>query len=249
MKTISLFILFTFSCFLWAFFSNNINLNDDWRTANRASAHIAPNPVSHPEAIIQAYSARAFSWRGILAVHTWIAVKPKNATQYVVYQIIGWRVLQGLSPLMVAHDIPDRYWFGQKPHIIFDKRGSAAEALIPKIETAAKTYPDGSRYVLWPGPNSNTFPAYIARHIPELGLTLPATALGKDYLTNLTFLARTPSGTGYQFSLFGIIGISVARAEGLQINILGLVYGMNPFNLSITLPGVGERSLIKRSNN
>ena len=35
----------------------------DWRTANRESAGIAPNPVIVKDAVIQVYVARAFSWR------------------------------------------------------------------------------------------------------------------------------------------------------------------------------------------
>lgn len=240
MKTTLIIIALSFLGPLWLLISGQVNLQANWRTANRESAHLAPDPKTTPEAIIQVYSARAFSWRGLFAVHTWIAAKPKDATEYTIYQIIGWRALQGLSPLVIGPDIPDRYWYGQKPTIIFEKRGETAAALIPKIAAAAESYPDRNRYVLWPGPNSNTFPAYIARKIPELGLALPATAFGKDFLPGFTFFARTPSGTGYQFSLFGILGITVAKKEGLEINLLGLVYGINPLNLSIALPGIGQ---------
>jgi len=246
MKLIFIFIILTTLCLLWTSIGKEIDFRADWRTANRQSAHIAPDPKTNPEAIIQVYSARAYHWRGLFSVHTWIAVKLKNADHYVVYQIIGWRLLHGLSPLAIGSDIPDRYWFGNKPLIIFDKRGELAEKLIPKIAHIAESYPDRNRYVLWPGPNSNTFPAYVARHIPELGLALPPNALGKDFLPKYTFFSRTPSGTGYQFSLFGIFGISIAKLEGLEINILGLVYGINPYALSIALPGIGQIYLTKK---
>src|SRR5690606_36917049 len=106
-------------------------------------------------------------------------------------------------------------------------RGKKAEALIPKIAQAAKEYPYAGAYRVWPGPNSNTFPAYVARRVPELGLALPADAVGKDLLVDGNgFFAPAPSGTGYQLSFFGIFGILVAQKEGVEINLLGLTYGL-----------------------
>jgi hypothetical protein len=224
---------------LWILFTKQIDFNADWRTANRESAKLAPDPKI-PEAIIQAYSARAFNWRGIFGTHTWIATKNKDDTAYTVYQVIGWRLYYHQPPLVIQKDLPDRNWFGQKPTVILDIRGTKAEELIPKIYSAAQAYPDAHRYELWPGPNSNTFPAYIGRAVPELGLTLPATAMGKDLLLQHTFFTRAPSGTGYQFSLYGLLGLIIAKEEGIEVNILGLVYGIKPKAFAIELPGIGQ---------
>jgi hypothetical protein len=93
---------------------------------------------------------------------------------------------------------------------------------------------------MWPGPNSNTFTAHLAREIPELHLTLPSTAIGKDYLPLSRIVSRTPSGTGYQLSVFGMLGASVAGDEGLELNVLGLVFGVDPRNFALKLPGIGR---------
>ena len=93
---------------------------------------------------------------------------------------------------------------------------------------------------MWPGPNSNTFTAHVAREVPRLELELPTTAIGKDYLNNGSVFASAPSGTGYQVSLFGLLGVTVARKEGLEINFLGLALGIDPENLAVKLPGVGN---------
>ena len=138
----------------------------------------------------------------------------------------------------------DGYWAGNRPEILIEHRGPAAEALIPKLEAAIHTYPYPDQYRTWPGPNSNTFIANLARAVPELGLELPPTAVGKDYLINGVPFARTPSGTGYQFSLLGIVGLSIGRAEGLEINVLGLTIGIDPLDLTIKLPGVGRLGLL-----
>ena len=57
-----------------------VNLSRDWRNADRSSQNIAPSPDAERGAIVQVYAARAFSWRGIFAVHTWIAFKSFGAS-------------------------------------------------------------------------------------------------------------------------------------------------------------------------
>lgn len=239
MKTFYFIVAITFLGPLWLTFSGKIDFTADYRTANRESAHLAPSPLEAPEAIIQVYSARAFNWRGVFATHNWIAMKAKGASAYTVYQVVGWRLFWGKAPLVMDKDLPDRNWFDQKPVIILDIRGAKAEDLIPKIEAAAKAYPYPNHYEVWPGPNSNTFPAFIARQIPELGLTLPPTAIGKDFLGGTTIFAKAPSGTGYQLSLWGLFGILIAKQEGIEINFLGLVYGLRFSPFALILPGLG----------
>lgn len=221
----------------------NIRLGQDWRTADRSPTGVAPDPAITREAVIQVYAARAFNWRGMFAVHTWIATKPANAGGYMVHQVIGWRQYRGLPVLASGQDIPDRSWFGSPPEIIADVRGERAEALIPQILAAVASYPYPDRYTTWPGPNSNTFVAHVAREVPELRLELPTTAIGKDYLSNHGVAARAPSGTGYQLSLFGLLGVTAAVREGLELNLLGLAFGIDPEDLAIKLPGLGNVGL------
>lgn len=244
-------IVLLFSGLLLVFITGKANLGLHWQTANRESANIAPKPNVFKDAVVEVYSARTFDWRGLFAVHTWIAVKQKNAENYTIYQVIGWRSFWGLPVLSIAKDLPDRYWFGQKPQLIKSLYGDKAEILIPELDKIAREYPYQKKYVFWPGPNSNTFIAYIARNIPELELALPPNAIGKDYLIDnekTRFFMRAPSNTGYQFSFYGVLGITVAKREGLEVNILSLVFGINPLNYSISLPGIGEIVLLKASN-
>lgn len=154
----------------------------DWRTASRAPAGIAPDPVATREAVAQVYAARAWGWRGWFAVHTWIATKPSNAATYTVYEVIGWRQNRGLPVLRIEQDIPDRYWFGEKPRLLADHRGEGVDSMIEAIERAARAYPWKETYKVFPGPNSNTFTAWVAREVPALGLALPFTAIGSGYL-------------------------------------------------------------------
>lgn len=217
-----------------------VNLSTDWRNADRSSQGIAPAAQAEQQAVVQVYAARAFSWRGIFAVHTWIATKPAQASHYTVHQVIGWREWRNERVVVASSDEPDRAWYGNSPELLVDIRGAEAAALIPEIEYASDTYPHQYDYTLWPGPNSNTYIAHIARACPRLGLELPTTAIGKDYLTNGGIVGRAPSGTGWQLSLFGLAGFTLARAEGVEVNILSANFGIDPLDLSIKLPGFGR---------
>jgi len=211
----------------------------DWRTADRSSAGHAPDPREFKDAVIQIYAARTVGWRGRLAVHTWISTKPAGAENYTVHHVVGWRSRRNLPVVVSQVDIPDRAWFGNKPDVLVDIRGEQAEELIPQLIEIVSAYPFADKYVMWPGPNSNTFTAYVGRELPELQLDLPSTAIGKDYLGSNTFFDSTPGGSGYQFSVFGLLGVSLATQEGLELNLLGLNFGINPARLQLKLPGFG----------
>lgn len=211
----------------------------DWRSASREPAGLAPDPATTPEAVVQVYSARAWSWRGWFGVHTWIAVKPANAEKFTVHEVIGWR-LRRRGTVVVSHDRPaDGYWYGSRPELLGDIRGPGVDEIITRIETAVQDYPYPDRYHVWPGPNSNTFTAFILRRVPELRADLPPTAIGKDYL-GWKSVGRTPSGTGGQANLFGLAGVSAGVEEGLEVNLLGLNFGVDPKSLSLKLPIVGR---------
>src|SRR5262245_18455188 len=153
----------------------------DWRTASRQSAGIAPDPAQTPEAVLQVYVAPTWEWRGWFAIHTWIAMKPSGAPHYTVYVVIGWRAQRGLPVLRIAEDLPDRYWFGKPPVLLLDRRGDGVDELIVAVDTAARASPWANTYRMFPGPNSNTFPAWIAKQVPGLGLELPFKAIGSGW--------------------------------------------------------------------
>ncbi len=213
--------------------------SDDWRTASRTPMGLAPNPASTPEPVVQVYAARTVRWRGYFGVHTWIAAKPRDAREFTVYEVNGWRLRRNGTAVMVTNRAPDSRWFGAAPELLAELRGDAAAPLIARIERAAADYPYASTYRVWPGPNSNTFTAFVLRDVPELRVDLPATAIGKDYLGTALF-AKTPSGTGVQFSVFGLFGLLAGVEEGVEINVLGLTFGVDPLQLALKLPLAGS---------
>jgi hypothetical protein len=211
-----------------------------WYEARRDSAQIAPDPAQTPEAVVQVYAARAYGWRGIFGVHTWMAVKPAGYDHYRRLEVIGWGAGNGRSVVRVHRNSPpDGFWFGNHPELLADIRGPAASAAIPQIKQAAENYPFWNRYTVWPGPNSNTFIAHIGRHVPALGLDLPPTAIGKDY-TGTDWLSPAPSGQGVQLSAFGLAGILLAIEEGFEVNLLGVSVGIDVNPPALRLPGLGR---------
>ena len=212
-----------------------------WRRASQESIGLAPDPAVTPEAIVQVYSARAVRWRGYFGVHTWIAAKPSLATSYTVYEVLGWRLWRTGSAVVVHERVPDSRWYGNAPTLLAEVRGDGVDALIERVERATADYPYAETYRVWPGPNSNTFTAHVLRAVPELAADLPATAIGKDFL-GPAFLARSPSGTGLQANVYGVLGLLVGWEEGVELNLLGLTFGLDPLDLALKLPLAGTVS-------
>jgi Protein of unknown function (DUF3750) len=211
-----------------------------WSEARWDSSGLAPAAATTPEPVVQVYAARAWGWKGVFAVHSWIVFKRASAPAFERYEVVGWGVRRGAPAVRRNMREIDGRWAGNPPRILLDRRGPEVEALIDRIEAAIADYPYPDAYRTWPGPNSNTFIAHIARTVPELGLELPPTAIGKDYLNNGSLFGRTPSGTGYQLSLLGLLGLSLAREEGLELNLLGLTFGVDPLDFAVKLPGIGR---------
>ena len=208
-----------------------------WYQADRGPSGLAPDPAETPEAVVQVYAAPTFGWRGVLAVHTWIVVKPAGAMRYTRWDVVGWG---GGRVVRRDYGGPDDRWYGQTPELLLDRRGPEAADLIPKIEAAVDTYPYATTYRSYPGPNSNTFTAHVGRSVPQLGLDLPPTAVGKDYRPLGAPIGRAPSGGGLQISLLGLAGVIVAPEEGIEVNVLGLGVGIDLLDPALRLPAVGR---------
>ena len=163
----------------------------DWRNASRESAGIAPDPEQTRDAVLHVYGADAWGWRGWFAIHTWIAAKREGQDFYTVYDVVGWRGHYGQSVVGIYRDVPDRHWYGAAPRLLKAHQGPGIDDLIGRIDAAARAYPWADTYQAFPGPNSNTFTAWIAQQVPELELELPFSAIGSGYVAEAEGL---PSG-------------------------------------------------------
>ena len=111
-----------------------VSFKGNWSTASHRPTGRAPDPATHPEAIVQVYASRTFGWRGAFAVHTWLAAKPAGADRYDRYEVIGWNLRYGHTAVSISDArAPDAEWFGSPPIVVREVRGSDAEAVIAKL--------------------------------------------------------------------------------------------------------------------
>lgn len=208
-----------------------------WRHADWGSAGILRPAGADPGAAVYVMAARTGGMKGALSVHSWIVLKRPGQVGYDRYDKVGWGV-----PVRRNAFAADGRWFSNEPHIVKEIHGSAAEALIAPIERAIAGYPGNRRgdYNIWPGPNSNSFVAYILRSVPEIGAAAPALAVGRDYLPGTLLLSVDPDGKDFHLSLFGLAGMAVGARSGFEIHFLGLVAGFDILRPGVKLPGFGR---------
>ncbi|MDB5314533.1 MAG: hypothetical protein JWO24_377 [Rhodospirillales bacterium] len=209
-----------------------------WWNADRSSIAHLPRPDRHTSAVVRIFAAPTVSWRGIVAVHSWIVIKPEGAGAYTRYDYTAW----GDAPIRVNGFVADGRWFGRAPEVVFAADGAAATLLIPRMQAAIAAYTWRNRgdYRAWPGPNSNTFVAAVLAAVPEADVVLPPNAIGKDYPFDGRWLYLTGSGTGIRLTLGGYAGVTIGWVEGIEINILGAVAGLDIRRPALKLPGLGR---------
>ncbi len=207
-----------------------------YRDADWSSVGMLPPASADREARMLVFTGRTGRWKGIFAVHSWVVIKPENSTNWTRYDVVGWG-----QPLRTNNWAPDGRWFGDAPRILLDVRGAQAAALIPKVQAvvAEYQYDRMGDYRVWPGPNSNTFTAAVLRAVPELQTTLPANAVGKDFRA-LPYAGLTDSRTGVEVSLWGLLGVKAGWVEGIELNFMGLVAGLDLRHPAVKLPGFGR---------
>ena len=210
-----------------------------WRDADWSSTRLLPPANEDKPARVIVFTGLTGAWKGIFAVHSWIVLKPANADEWTRYDVVGWG-----SPVRVNGWPPDGLWYGNPPVAIADVSGADAEKLIPKIEAAVEAYrfAQAGDYRLWPGPNSNSFTAAILRAVPELGVSLPPNAIGRDYRDRF-YAGLTDSRTGVELNLRGLAAIKLGWVEGVELDLLGLVAGLDLRHPGLKLPGYGRIGL------
>jgi len=207
-----------------------------WRDVDWSSIGSLPPAARHPEARLIVYSGRTGGWKGVLSVHTWLVLKRANAATWTRYDVVGWG-----TPLRANGWAPDGRWYGNQPTVIVDLKGAAAEALLPRIEAAVRSYEyrNAGGYRMWPGPNSNSFVAAALSAVPEIGVSLPSNAIGRDFRPH-PYVGLSDSRTGVEASLWGVLGVKLGWVEGFEFNLVGLVAGLDIRQPAVKLPGYGR---------
>lgn len=208
-----------------------------WNRADWSSAEIIPSAKSHPQAAVYIMAAKTGRWKGGFAVHTWIVTKNENDDRYNRYEVVGWGM-----PLRKNAYAADARWYSNEPEIVKFIRGAEAQKLIPKIERAVEKYPHAERgdYTLWPGPNSNSFVSHVLNDVPEIGITAPSNAVGRDFLSDNRFVNIDPDWMNIQVTYKGYVGFAFGKRSGFEVHFIGLTAGFDFMQPAIKLPGFGR---------
>lgn len=207
-----------------------------WRAADWSASGVLPAAAAVPGAALHVMAARTGGLKGAASVHSWIVWKAEGAAVWSRADVVGWG-----RPVRRDAYAPDARWYSNEPFFVGSVTGPRAAALLPRVLAAIEAYPwdaPGS-YIIWPGPNSNSFVAHVLREVPEIGLTLPPNAVGKDWIGRGP-RALLDAGGDLHLSLWGYAGLSVGPRTGVEINLLGQTFGIDLAHPALKLPAIGR---------
>jgi Protein of unknown function (DUF3750) len=195
---------------------------------------VTASSVSPPTYVVQLRYATLPHVLRAVAVHYWFVVWDPAARQWHRWEVWQTKDAGGQSLGHVHRDLrhPDAGVGGGAYHLAAEWGGSAAQAIWSVLQKA-QAYPHRDHYRAWPGPNSNTFVAWVLR---EAGLhyALDPRAIGKDYC-GMQGLRRSSRSAGVQVET-PLLGISLSRQDGMEMHLLGLTCGLRWSPLAIDTP-------------
>lgn len=211
-----------------------------WHKADWSSSGILARAPARGEAAIYVLAARTGGFKGAFALHSWLVVKKPGSDSYDRYDKVGWG-----SPIRHNAYAADARWYSNPPEIITSVTGKDAERLIPVVEKAIAGYRFSTRgdYRIWPGPNSNSFVADVLRSVPELGITLPSNATGRDYAPGFFAFDIAPDWRDVHVTFGGLFGFAAGARSGIEVHFAGLVAGLDLARPAIKVPAFGNVSL------
>ncbi len=111
-------------------------------------------------------------------------------------------------------------------------RGDEARALLAALHKSSE-YPYRHRYFAWPGPNSNTYIAWVFREA-GVGHDIDPRGLGQDYLGRVG-AGVTTTGTGVQVES-PLLGLKAGWKDGVEVHFAGFVFGVDVWPPALKTP-------------
>jgi hypothetical protein len=121
---------------------------------------------------------------------------------------------------------------GDPPRIQHEWRGDEARAILRALELSPH-YPYQTKYLAWPGPNSNTYPAWVLRHA-GVSVDMDPRAIGRDY-HGRSGIGRTTTRTGVQAES-PLLGIKLGLEDGVELHFLCFTMGIGVWPPAIKTP-------------
>lgn len=140
---------------------------NDLRDSGKAVARLYAAPIPDLEAI---------------AIHPWFVVKEADSTSYNRWEV--WQTAGGAyGHVRKNRASPTSSVGAGGTYVIAELIGAEAESVVAFIESQSPDYPCKDNYVLFPGPNSNSYAQWV---IDNTGwdVALPPSAIGKDVPAN-----------------------------------------------------------------
>ena len=204
--------------------------------ARRLVEREAPaEPADAPLALVYVYAARTGRWRGIFAHHSWIVVKEQGRRPLHPLR-------QGRLGLAGAHRrlAAGRALVRERPSSS-SRRGRGGASASPRMRAAVAELPlrRVGRLPRLAGAELEHVRRPRMRDVPELSRAA-ADRDRQGLAPDRRLLGLTPSRTGIQLSLGGSLGVAVGWVEGIELNFLGLVAGLDLRRPALKLPGWGR---------
>jgi hypothetical protein len=210
-----------------------------------AAACATPRPSDLPSGepwIVAVKSCRlpdAMQWYTHFAHHTWIDVKRGGERKWERVEVLSETSGAKTGPIPARVAASDWRW-DRPVRLLAQFEGPAAERIAARLEACAKEHDPLylEHYDAWPGPNSNTFMAELAREIPELAFVFDHNAVGKDY-GGWFSAGATASKTGFHVDTVPL-GFTFGLREGIELHFLELNFGVQLWPPRIELPFLPE---------
>lgn len=211
-----------------------------WRAANWTSSGLLSATDEIDEAAVYVLAARTGGMKGALSVHSWLVLKKPGIAGYERYDKVGWGM-----PVRKNGYPADAFWYSNRPWVVHAVTGEEAERLIPDVEAAIAAYPwaMSGGYRIWPGPNSNSFVAYVLNEVPALGALLPPNATGRDFAPGLASFSVSPDWRDMHATVAGLAGFAIGARHGVEVHLLGFVAGIDFARPAIKVPALGRIDL------
>lgn len=211
-----------------------------WSSADWSSSGVLPPPQTVKGPAIFVMAARTGGLKGAFSVHSWLVIKRSDSSGYDRYDKVGWGM-----PLRKNAYAADGRWYSNTPKIIAAISGAKAAPLVEKAELAIANYPFKRRgdYTIWPGPNSNSFVAHVLKTIPEMSITLPSNAVGRDYAPGFASIELADDWADVHATFGGIVGFAAGLRSGFEIHLFGLVAGFDFTRPALKIPAYGRVGL------
>ncbi len=195
---------------------------------------VRPSTITDSPELVMVKSCRIpdrswLPWYTRWAEHLWVDYKHGGDWQRAEWNDVD-HVL--MHPITAGTAFEDLRW-EQNVAVHRSFTGDRARRIAAAIQARAAGYPCATRYRAWPGPNSNSFLAWLAHEV-DMPVSLPHTALGKNFTTWFD-AGLTTRGTGIAVDTLPL-GVEIGLLEGVELRLFGVGFGIQIWPPAIELP-------------